>query len=263
MEVIIKETYEAISQEAAAIIKEAILAKPTLVLGLATGATPLGLYGELIRMHRQEGLDFSRVTTFNLDEYLGLPADHPQSYHHFMQENLFRHINISPENVHIPQGTAPDPVAYCGQYEKEIQRAGGIDIQVLGVGSNGHIGFNEPGSSLGSRTRIKTLTRETIEHNARSFPSAEQVPRFAITMGVATILESRKCLVLASGREKARAVAAFIEGPITSSVTASALQLHPRVTALLDEAAASKLKLRGYYRWVYENKSAAQRWRAT
>jgi glucosamine-6-phosphate deaminase len=198
-------------------------------------------------MHRGEGLDFSRVVTFNLDEYVGLEPTHSQSYRHFMQENLFRHLNIDLRNTHVPDGRAPDLEAQCEAYERLIREAGGIDLQVLGIGRDGHIAFNEPGSSLGSRTRLKTLTMETVRDNARFFGSEDAVPRLAVTMGVGTILESRRCLLMACGQEKAEAIRDTIEGPITAQVTASALQLHREVIAVIDEAAASALARRKYY----------------
>lgn len=254
MEVIIKENYEEMSKEAAEIIRDAIHLKPNLVLGLATGSTPIGTYKELIRMYEAGELDFSKVVTFNLDEYVGLPPTHDQSYHYFMHENLFNHININPANVHVPSGVVGDFSSYCQWYEDEIAKAGGVDVQVLGIGSDGHIGFNEPGSSLASRTRIVTLTEETIRDNSRFFESMDDVPKFAITMGVGTILEAGLCLLLANGEKKADPVAALVEGPITSQVTASALQMHPNAIVIIDEDAASELKRVDYYKWTYENK---------
>jgi len=254
MEVIIKDTYEEIGIEAAGIVKKSLARKPNLVLGLATGSTPLSLYGELIRMRSKEGLDFSGVRTFNLDEYVGLKPEHPQSYNFFMRENLFKHINIKEENINIPDGMAENLEEHCRGYEEKISGAGGIDLQVLGIGRDGHIAFNEPGSSLGSRTRIKTLTEETIQDNSRFFTGAEDVPIFAITMGIGTIMESRRVLLLANGEKKADIVARFIEGPITSEVTASVLQMHPDLVVLVDVKAAQKLKRAKYYRWVCENK---------
>jgi len=254
MEVIITRDYDEMSWVAAQIIRRQLIRKPDSVLGLATGSTPLGTYKEMIRMHREEGLDFSKVTTFNLDEYLGLPPTHPQSYHHFMQENLFKHINIHPGRIFIPNGMAEDIDSHCRWYEEQIKKAGGIDLQLLGIGSDGHIAFNEPGSSLGSRTRLKTLTESTIRDNARFFERAEDVPHFAITMGVGTIFEAREILLIAGGEEKAAVCAEFIEGPVTARVTASMLQLHPIVKVVLDEAAASQLKQAGYYCWVQQQK---------
>ncbi|HNT35715.1 MAG TPA: glucosamine-6-phosphate deaminase [bacterium] len=254
MEVIIKADYAEMSKEAAKIIANLLYEKPNAVLGLATGSTPIGLYKELVRMHKEEGLDFSKVVTFNLDEYIGLPATHDQSYNYFMNDNLFKYINVNPENVHVPNGMARDVEKFCEWYEDEIDKAGGIDLQVLGIGGDGHIAFNEPGSSLASRTRMKTLTEETIVDNARFFANKDDVPRYAITMGVGTILEAGHCLMLANGEKKAGTVKKAIEGPVTQMVTASALQLHPQVTVILDEPAASKLELKDYYKWVYNNK---------
>ncbi len=257
MEVVALPTYEEMSKSAAAIVAEVLNAKPNAVLGMATGSTPLGVYKELVRLHREGRLDFAQVTTFNLDEYVGLPTTNPQSYHHFMQENFFRHVNISPGNIYIPSGTTSNYKSFCPWYEQRIKECGGIDLQILGIGSDGHIAFNEPGSSLSSRTRLKTLARPTIEDNARFFDRAEDVPIYAITMGVGTILEARTLLLLANGANKAQAVAQMVEGPVTSMVTASALQLHPSAMVFLDEAAASQLKMRDYYDWVMHMKPAA------
>lgn len=250
MEIIIQETVEEMSRVAARIVAQTLNAKPNAVLGLATGSTPLGLYKELVRMHREEGLDFSQVTTFNLDEYVGLTQKHPQSYHYFMHENLFKHINIPKQNNYIPSGTTDNYAAFCQWYEQRIVQCGGIDLQVLGIGGDGHIAFNEPSSSLGSRTRIKTLAKQTIDDNARFFDSPDQVPVYAITMGVGTILEARKIILLANGAKKAEAVAGAVEGPVTSMNTASALQLHRDCTFILDRPAASGLKMLEYYEWI-------------
>ena len=251
MLVVIENDYDALSREAARIAANALRTKPHLVLGLATGSTPIGFYRELVRLHRQERLDFSNAVTFNLDEYLGLPAGHPHSFHSYMRENFFDHVNVKPGNIHIPDGTVrANYDAYCEGYEAEIREAGGIDLQILGIGKDGHIGFNEPTSSLASRTRPKTLTRETLEANRAHFAENEVQPRAAITMGIGTILDARKILLLGSGREKARAVALAVEGPITSSVSASALQLHRDVTMLVDREAAAELKHREYYETV-------------
>lgn len=250
MRITIVKDYDEMSKKAAEIISKQIRTKPDSVLGFATGGTPIGTYKELVRMHKEEGLDFSRITTFNLDEYYGLGPDHPQSYHYFMFSNLFNHVNIDPKRVHIPDGLAKDVEAFCKKYEEEIKKAGGIDLQLLGIGRDGHIAFNEPGSSLTSRTRLVALAEETIKDNARFFEKEEDVPRFAITMGCGTIMEAKKILLLANGEAKSDAVAAFIEGPITSQITASILQMHPDVTVIIDEAAASKLKRKEYYRHV-------------
>jgi glucosamine-6-phosphate deaminase len=189
-------------------------------------------------------LDFSKVTTFNLDEYVGLPPEHDQSYHYFMWENLFKHINVDRRFVHIPMGMAQDIEAFCEWYEAEIVKAGGIDLQILGIGANGHIAFNEPGSSLGSRTRIKTLTGSTREANARFFADPKQVPKYAITMGVGTIMDAKALLLLASGEGKAAAIQATCEGPITAMWPATIVQMHRHATVIVDKAAAAKLNMK-------------------
>ncbi|HXF94977.1 MAG TPA: glucosamine-6-phosphate deaminase [Gemmatimonadales bacterium] len=237
----ITKDYDAMSEAAARIVAERLRKKPALVLGLATGSTPLGTYRALIRMHREEGLDFSKVTTFNLDEYVGLRPSHPQSYHWFMEEQLFKHVNVDRRFTFIPDGTAPDVESHCDWYEAEIRAAGGIDLQILGIGRNGHLAFNEPGSSLGSRTRIKPLTPETRRDNARFFASPDEVPTHAITMGIGTIMEARELILLASGEEKADAVKAAVEGPITAIVPASIMQMHRHAYVIVDQAAASKI----------------------
>ena len=260
MEIIIQPTAEGASIVAARLIAQLVRRKPECVLGLATGSTPIGTYRELIRMHREEGLDFSKVTTFNLDEYVGLPQAHPQSYFAFMQEHLFRHINIDPKRVHIPNGLAAVVPGECAHYEDAIRRAGGIDLQLLGIGSDGHIGFNEPSSSLASRTRIKTLTERTRQDNARFFDGDHsQIPTHCITMGVGTIMDCRQVLLLAFGAKKAQAMAEAIEGPITAMNPASILQMHPVAKALLDEPAAGSLKKREYYEYVWAHKPTWQR----
>ncbi|MEO8410174.1 MAG: glucosamine-6-phosphate deaminase [Propionivibrio sp.] len=255
MEIIIQPTPEAATDVAARIIARLLQEKPNAVLGLATGSTPLPLYHALIGMK----LDWSRVTTFNLDEYIGLPIEHPQSYRSFMHENLFRHLNIAPGNAHVPDGNARDVPAFCAAYEQRILETGGIDLQVLGIGTDGHIGFNEPTSSLASRTRIKTLTPQTRRDNARFFASESEVPRHVITMGIGTIMEARQNLLLAFGTNKAKAAAEAIEGPITAINPASILQMHPDARVCLDQPAAAKLKRADYYRWVYDNKPDWQR----
>jgi glucosamine-6-phosphate deaminase len=245
--VIIEADAQAAGRRAARFVADLVRRKPNCVLGLATGSTPLGTYRELIRLHQEERLDFSQVTTFNLDEYVGLGPGHPQSYRSFMQQNLFDHLNVDPGRTHVPDGRALDFELHCRQYEQKIKDSGGIDLQVLGLGSDGHIAFNEPGSSLGSRTRLKTLASETVRDNARFFGGEDKVPRLAVTMGVGTILESRRCLLLAFGAHKAIAVRDTVEGPITAQVTASALQLHREVLCVFDEAAARLLVRRDYY----------------
>jgi glucosamine-6-phosphate deaminase len=253
MLVVLKENSKGVGQEAARIVASSLRANPKLVLGLATGSTPLGMYEELISLHHSAGLDFSQATSFNLDEYLGLPPESPQSFHYFMHSGFFAKVNFSPANIYIPDGALrKDYSAYCDEYERSIKSAGGIDLQILGIGRNGHIGFNEPNSSLASRTRLKELTRETIEDNRKFFPPGMEIPECAITMGIGTILDARRILILATGKSKAAAVAKAIEGPISSSVSASALQLHPDVTFIIDEDAAYALTQRDYYRRVLE-----------
>src|SRR5437899_4810655 len=247
MEVVIRRDYEQMSATAAQLVIDVLNTKPNAVLGMATGSTPLGLYQELVRLHQKEQLDFSRVTTFNLDEYVGLPVNHPQSYHYFMHEHFFRHVNIPPHNINIPSGTTSNYPAFCEWYEKRITECGGIDLQILGIGTDGHIGFNEPTSSLSSRTRLKTLSKQTIDDNARFFDKRADVPVYAITMGVGTILEARKLVLVASGTGKAKAIAQTVEGPVTSMVTASALQLHRDAIVVVDEEAATGLTMRDYY----------------
>src|SRR5437588_115141 len=241
MEVVIKRDYDQMSRAAAQLVVDVLNTKPNAVLGMATGSTPLGLYQELVRLHQAGHVDFSRVTTFNLDEYVGLPANHPQSYHYFMDEHFFRHVNIPRHNINIPSGTTSNYPAFCQWYEGRIAECGGIDLQILGIGSDGHIAFNEPGSSLSSRTRLKTLSKQTIDDNARFFDAREDVPVYAITMGVGTILDARKLVLVASGKHKAKAIAQAVEGPVTSMVTASALQLHRDAIVITDQEAAADL----------------------
>lgn len=259
MEILITQDYNEMSKVAADILARQIRRKPNCVLGLAAGSSPIGIYKELVRLHKQEALDFSKLTTFNLDEYLGIPPTHKMSYNFQIDQHLFNHVNINRQNVHVPQGLVKDVEEFCDWYEGQIQKCGGIDMQLLGIGPDGRIAFNEPGSSLASRTRLKTLDRDTVMANMKHFDRAEDVPRFAITMGVGTVLEARNILLVASGEAKAESVAQFIEGPITSQVTASALQLHPRVTVVLDEPAAAKLRRRDYYNWARDNKHLVQK----
>ena len=253
MLLVLKSNAEELGQEAARIVANAIRRNPRIRLGLATGSTTVSMYKELVRLHREESLDFSGIVTFNLDEYLGLPATHPQSFHHFMHENFFGYVNIPKKSIHIPDGAVRGQYdQYCAGYEQAIREAGGVDLQILGIGRNGHIGFNEPTSSLGSRTRLKVLTKETIEDNRRFFAPGEEIPQCAITMGIGTILETKRILLLASGSSKAKPIAQAIEGPVTGSVTASALQLHPDVTFIVDQAAGAHLKQHDYYSHVLE-----------
>jgi len=252
MEIIILPSEEAVAKRSADLVESQIRAFPDTVLGLATGSSPLGLYRELIHRYREHGLCFQQVRTFNLDEYVGIPAEHSQSYRTFMDENLFKGIDIDLSNTHVPDGMAENPLEAGPAFEKKIAEAGGIDLQVLGIGTDGHIGFNEPTSSLRSRTRLKTLTKQTVEDNSRFFGPDEFQPKLAITMGIGTILETRRILMIATGENKAEAVQDMIEGPISSICPGSALQLHERVTVILDETAARNLKYQDYYQHVSE-----------
>ena len=254
MEVIILASIEDCANLGARKVSELVNSKSNAVLGLATGSTPIPVYAELVRLHNESGLSFSKVKSFNLDEYIGLAPDHSCSYRYFMKEHLFDLIDIEQDFTYVPNGMVDDISEECSKYENAIKDCGGIDLQILGIGSDGHIGFNEPGSSLSSRTRIKTLAIETIRDNARFFDDEDEVPRHCITMGVGTILDSKSVLLLAFGEGKAEVVAKSIEGPITSMVPASVLQMHQNVTVLLDDKAASKLSRRDYYRDVYSNK---------
>ena len=253
MEVVIRPTHQDAAELTARFIANAIRRKPKLVLGLATGRTMESVYGILVRMHREGSLDFSLVETFNLDEYIGLPPDHPQSYRRYMRELLFSHVNIDLRNTHFPRGNAPDIDAECLRYETAIRDCGGIGLQLLGIGRSGHIGFNEPLSAMLSRTRAKALTPATMAQNSPLFADPAEMPRRAITMGVGTILESKECILLATGEEKAEVIAKAVEGPVSSMISASALQLHASCHVIVDEAAASKLQNKDYYRWIFEN----------
>ncbi|MGI6349543.1 MAG: glucosamine-6-phosphate deaminase [Eubacteriales bacterium] len=262
MDVIIAKNYEDMSRYTAKMIADFVRSKPNCVLGLATGSTPIGTYRELARMHREEGLDFSQVKTFNLDEYLGVgmernkPYDLDQSYARFMYEELFRHINVQKRYTRVPNGLTTDPDHYCQWYEDEIKKAGGIDLQLLGIGGDGHWAFNEPGSSFSSRTRIEELTEQTLDDNYESFYkkagiSRKDMPHYAITMGIGTILEARNIIMMANGSKKANVIARSIEEPPTTQITASALQLHTGgVTIVLDEPAASLLKNTDRYQYL-------------
>ncbi|MED2254593.1 MULTISPECIES: glucosamine-6-phosphate deaminase [Brevibacillus] len=241
MKLVIVKDYQEMSRKAAELLASEVKQHPQTVLGLATGGTPVGMYRELIKLHEDEGIDFSQAQSFNLDEYVGLSSAHPQSYRAYMQENLFQHINLPADKTHVPTGDAADLDKECARYEEAIREAGGIDIQVLGIGNNGHIGFNEPGSSAESTTRVVQLTESTIEANARYFASVEEVPTQAVSMGIKTILGAKKVVLLASGEAKAQAVRLMVEGEPTADVPASLLQLHPDVTVIVDEAAASQL----------------------
>lgn len=253
MEVIILENADAVAQLGAQRISELVNKKPNAVLGLATGSTPIAMYQHLIRLYQEHQVSFSDVTTFNLDEYIGISAGNPQSYRSFMNRELFDAIDIDKDNTHVPNcEIGENPRGVGAAYEQAIVAAGGIDLQVLGIGSNGHIGFNEPCSSLSSRTRVKTLTQSTVRDNSRLFEPGEFQPHLAMTMGIATILDSRRTILLAKGSHKAAAVRDAIEGPLSALCQASALQLHERATFILDEAAASQLQNKSYYRWAHD-----------
>ncbi|OZG74498.1 glucosamine-6-phosphate deaminase [Hahella sp. CCB-MM4] len=251
MRVIIAENAADVASYGAQQCIRQLQSKPESVLGLATGSTPIALYLRLIESYHRGEISFAGVRTFNLDEYIGIDASHPQSYRRFMQEHLFNHIDVDPENTHVPLGMS-DPEEESRQYEAKIRSAGGIDLQILGVGRNGHIGFNEPTSSLGSRTRVKTLAPDTIRDNSRFFSQDEEQPHLAITMGIGTIMEARQIILLAAGESKADAVRALVEGPMTAMQPASVLQMHPEALVIVDKAAAGKLELVEYYQWVQQ-----------
>jgi len=254
MEVIVQSDQQKASELAAALIAQQIGAKPKTVLGLATGRTMESVYDCLSKWFESKQLDFAEVSTFNLDEYIGLAGDDVNSYRHYMNEKLFSRINIDPKNTHLPNGMAEDIDQECEHYEQLIDDINGLDLQLLGIGRSGHIGFNEPLSALRSRTRAKGLTPQTLEQNAELFPGGiEEVPKRAITMGVGTILDSKRCILLATGQEKASIIAKAVEGPVTSMISATALQLHPRCTVIVDEEAASDLEQLDYYRWIFAN----------
>lgn len=229
--------YADMSRKAARIIASQVTLKPHCVLGLATGSTPIGTYKELIRFHLEEELDFSNVTTVNLDEYYGLSPEHEQSYRYFMRQNLFDHINIPPENTHIPDGLTRDVARTCAEYDSMVSSLGGTDIQLLGIGDNGHIAFNEPHSFFFAQTHLVDLDEDTIKANARFFASEADVPRQAITMGMRSIFSAKLILLLASGPNKASAIARMIKGPIDPQLPASILQLHPNVVVIAEKEA--------------------------
>ncbi len=253
MQVVVRPTKADASWLAARLIAAAIRAKPQLVLGLATGRTMERLYAKLVQLHREEALDFSLVRTFNLDEYIGLLPEDENSYRYYMNHHLFDHINIDKRNTHLPDGMTQDEKGEGRRYEEAISEAGGIDIQLLGIGRAGHIGFNEPLSALQSRTRSKALTPLTIAENSGEFADSARMPRRAITMGVGTILEAQRLLVLVTGETKAEILAKAVEGPITSMVSATAIQLHPNVQVVCDEEASTALSGREYYDWIFNN----------
>jgi len=241
MKIYVTEDYQTMSRKAANILSAQVILNPTSVLGLATGSTPVGMYKQLIAWYKKGDLDFSQVRTVNLDEYVGLAPSHDQSYRYFMQTNFFDHINISPDNTNLPNGQAADLAAECQRYNQVIHGLGGIDVQLLGMGHNGHIGFNEPGDAFELETHVVDLTERTIEANARFFASPNEVPRQALTMGIKTIMQARQILVVVSGEDKADAVKAALTGPVTPRVPASILQMHPNVMLVADKAAMSKM----------------------
>lgn len=240
-------------------IEHVVSAMPTPCIGVSTGSTPLPIYAELVRRHLDEGLSFANAHLFMLDEYLGLPEGHPQAYRTFLDEHLVGHLDIRAERLHGPNVHARDIPAECAAYERTIESLGGIDLQVLGIGADGHIGFNEPGSSLGSSTRIKTLAELTIADNARFFTDAESVPRHVVTQGIATIRRARHVILIATGAAKAAAIAAACEGPVTTTCPASALQFHPHTTVIVDEEAGANLRFSSYYKATFDNKPTWQR----
>lgn len=241
MKVIVVKNYEEMSLEAAKFMAELVNDKPQAVLGLATGGTPVGMYEDLIKMNKEGKVDFSKVTTVNLDEYVGLSGDHKKSYRFFMNDTLFNHINIDKSKTFVPNGLAENIEEECANYDNRIVELGGIDLQLLGLGGNGHIAFNEPDSHLVVGSHLTDLTQDTIDANARFFASANEVPQTAVTMGLGGIMQAKKILLIASGQGKADAVKAMMNGKITTECPASMLQMHRDVTIIIDEAAAAKL----------------------
>ena len=242
MKIIVTKNYDDMSRKAANIISAQIISKPNCVLGLATGSTPIGTYDNLIDRYQKGDLDFSQVSTVNLDEYRGLDHENDQSYYYFMMNHLFKHVNIDVEKTHVPDGTEPDSDKACSDYEAIVESYNGVDLQLLGLGHNGHIGFNEPADEFSKTTNCVDLTESTIQANARFFEKIEDVPTQAYTMGIGTIMSAKKILVVVSGEDKAEILNKVINGPITPQVPASILQLHPDVTIVADEAALSKTK---------------------
>ena len=241
MKIYVADDYKGMSRKAASIIASQVTLKPNSVLGLATGSTPIGMYEQLVEWHKAGELDFSAVKTVNLDEYVGLAPDHDQSYRYFMNDNLFNHVNIDKANTHVPNGLAADPAAECARYDSVVEEMGGVDIQVLGMGHNGHIGFNEPADHFPLGTNLVDLQESTINANARFFASKDEVPKQAMTMGIRTIMMAKKILVVVNGEGKADIVKEAFTGPVTPMVPASILQLHPNVIVIGDKAAMSKL----------------------
>jgi len=241
MNVVIVKDYQELSVQAARLVADQITRKKNTVLGLATGQTPVGMYQELIKKFRKREIDFSQVVTFNLDEYYGLSPEHPQSYNYFMWDTFFQYINIKKENVYLLKGTTEDIAEECQRYEYLIEKRGGIDLQILGIGDNGHLGFNEPAMGLNSKTHLVNLSEETIRANSKYFSDIKEVPRQALTMGIGTIMKARKIILLAGGRKKAPVIAKTINGPVSTEVPATVLQLHNEVTILIDKEAAREI----------------------
>lgn len=259
MEVVIQPDGDAVARLVAGAIERLVTSKPDAVLGLATGSSPLGVYSELVDRHRAGSLSFRRAIAFLLDEYIGLPPDHPESYRAFIARHFSGLVDIDPRNVHVPDGAASDIEAACAEYEAKIRAAGGVDLQLLGIGGDGHLGFNEPTSSLASRTRVKTLTEQTRNDNNRFFGDLDDVPRHVVTQGIGTILDARHLVLIAIGEAKSEPIARAVEGPLTSMCPASAIQLHPHATVVIDEAAATRLTLSDYYRATFD---AKPRWQS-
>jgi len=258
MEVVIAPAHE-LAVLAADAVDALVRARPDAVLGLATGSSPLKVYDELARRHEEQGLSFARARAFMLDEYVGLPEDHPERYRNVIETEIASRVDFAPGAVQGPDGNAADLPAACAAYEAAIEDAGGVDLQILGIGTDGHIAFNEPGSSLASRTRIKTLTAQTREDNARFFDDdVERVPRHCLTQGLATIMAARHLVLLATGKGKAEAVHQLVEGPVSALWPATIMQMHPHATVLVDDAAASRLQLGAYYRETYASKPGWQ-----
>ena len=259
MEIVILPDSGAVARFGSAVLADLVRKAPEAVLGLATGSSPLGIYAELAALVAAGDLDCSRAAGFALDEYVGIPEDHPQSYASVLRTEVVEPLGMDPSRVPVPDGRAADIPAACSAYEAAIRTAGGIDLQILGLGANGHIGINEPTSSFASRTRIKTLAPRTRADNARFFDSPDDVPTHCLTQGLGTILEAKRILLVAQGEAKADAVARTVEGPVTALSPGSVLQHHPQVTVVIDEAAASGLQLAEYYRYVFEHKPEWQR----
>ncbi len=250
MEIIILPSYDQVSREISNRIISAVHKKPDLVLGLATGKTMLGIYQKIVQDYKKGRVDLRKVKTFNLDEYIGFDSSDSVTFHSYMNKNFFSQVNIPPENIFMLPSRPKNIDAACHKFEEEIKKAGGIDLQILGIGREGHIGFNEPSSSLQARTRVKTLTKTTLKDNF----GLKKGPRFALTMGIGTIMDSKEIILAASGKQKAEAVAGAVEGPISASCPASILQFHKQARIIIDEKAASLLKRKDYYKWVWKHK---------